>query len=380
MTLASPELFPDLSGLVHDHDDAAGDVGTELLDYEGATADELLRVAYPDGFAEPPAELASDAGSISPLLAAAYTDYEWATWIADELRAAGLSVIEHPGWKTRGRPRKVGRFQPRGVLVHDDGSKAGPSPYEPKFLAEIGRPAEGIPAPLSQTWVCMGCNGAHPVGTWHVLAAGRCNHAGTGKGFGSIGEDAGNAVLIGVETDNTNGETHPPAMYASMVKGSAALMRRMRSNPAKFLAGHKEYAEGRKVDPDDVNMPQMRVDVAHAMTGATPPAKPTPAKPKPPAKPSKPAAPALVKFPGRAVFAIGKRSKYTTMLGEWLIKAGYGRTGDANGYQASSLFTEYDRKNVALFQRSRAALKGDADGYPGPLTWQLLQQAAAAKR
>jgi hypothetical protein len=388
MTLASPELFPDLSGLVHDHDDAAGDVGGELLDYEGATADELLHLAYPDGFAEPPAELATDALSLAPLLAAAYTDYEWATWIADELRAAGLSVVEHPGWKTRGRPRKVGRFQPRGVLWHHDGSKAGPSPYVAKFLAEIGRPAEGIPAPLSQTWVCMGCNGAHPVGTWHVLAAGRCNHAGTGKGFGSIGKDAGNAVLIGVETDNTVNEATPPAMYQSMVKGTAALMRRMRSNPAQFLAGHLEYAEGRKTDPDDVKMPQGRVDVAHAMVGTpakpTPPAKPSkpaPAKPAP-AKPApaKPAAPALVKFPGRAVFAIGKRSKYTQMLGEWLIKAGYGRSGDANGYQAGPTFTEYDRKNVALFQRSRAALKGDADGYPGPLTWSELQKAVAAKR
>lgn len=283
MTLATPETdpdFPDLVGLVHDHEDTAGDVGEELLDHEGAAAGELLAAAGPE-YLDPPAAW-SFALSVSESKAAAWADYEWMSWAADELRAAGLSVVEHPGWKTRGRPRTAGRFQPRGLLIHHDASKAGPSPYVAKFLAEVGRPDEGIPAPLSPFWVCMGCNGAHPVGTWHVLAAGRCNHAGRGAGWGAVGEDAGNAVLAGVETDNTTGEPTPPAMYASLVTGSAALMKRMRSNPKTLLCAHKEYAKGRKTDPDDVNMPTLRLDVARAMVG-------TPAAPKPttPAKPPK---------------------------------------------------------------------------------------------
>ncbi|NUP79744.1 MAG: N-acetylmuramoyl-L-alanine amidase [Nonomuraea sp.] len=363
-----------LSELVTDHDDVtlAGDPGTELLDLpddlalpDTIPADQLaMHDAAPAAFL-----------SVAASDAAAWTEYEWASWMAQVLRDAGVPVIEYPGWATRGRPRSVGRFQPRGVMWHHDASPQGPSPYVAKFCAEIGRPAEGIPAPLSQTWVCDGCN-AHAVGTWHVLAAGRANHAGTGS-WGSVGTDQGNAVLIGVETDHTAGEAWPPALYASLVKGTAALMKHMRADPAKLLVGHKEYAPHRKNDPDPLNMASGRAAVAAAMT-STPstPAKPTPTKPTP----AKPAAPALVKFPGKATFAIGKRSKYTTMLGEWLIQAGYGRSGDANGYQAGPTFTEYDRKNVALFQRSRAALKGDPDGYPGPQTWQLLQQAAAAKR
>jgi LysM repeat protein len=281
MTLATPETdYPDLSGLVHDHDDTAGDVGTELLDLPddlvlpdpGGEGDAFG--AYDEAF---PLEMFaapwSAALSVSASTAAAWTQYEWMSWAADELRAAGLNVIEHPGWKTRGRPRSVGRYQPRGLMIHHDASAKGPSPYVAKFLAEVGRPNEGIYAPLSPFWVCMGCNKAHVVGTWHVLAAGRCNHAGTGAGWGAVGEDAGNAVLAGVETDNTVGEATPPEMLASLVKGSSALMKRMRSDPRTLLCAHREYTD-RKNDPDDINMPAFRLAVAREMAGTTkPPAK-----------------------------------------------------------------------------------------------------------
>lgn len=374
----------DLSALVHDHDDTAGDVGTELLDLPDGlrlTDPELMGMpAYAETLSAP----FGFAQSLSAATAASYADYEWMSWAADVLRAAGVPVIEHPGWKTRGRPRSTGRFQPRGLLWHHDASTRGPSPYVAKFLAEIGRNSEGIPAPLAPFWVCRGCN-AHEVGTWHVLAAGRCNHAGLGGGWGKIGPDAGNAVTAGVETDGTTGEPMPAPMYASLVKGSAALMLRMRSNPAQLLAGHLEYAEGRKNDPDPkvVPMGRGRTDVARAMlelSNPKPPAKPT--TPKPPAKPStpaKPTTPALAKFPGADRFVLGKKSTYVTQLGQWLVAAGYGKFGNSNGYQPGPTFTEYDRKNLAAFQRSRPALKGDPDGYPGPKTWELLQRAAAKR-
>lgn len=282
MTLATPETdYPDLSGLVHDHDDTAGDVGTELLDLP----DDLALLPGPPDAPDGSRDLAalyadydymspaSSALSVSASVAASWTQYEWMSWAADELRAAGLNVIEHPGWETRGRPRSVGRYQPRGLLIHHDASAKGPSPYVAKFLAETGRPKEGIPAPLAPFWICMGCNKAHVVGTWHVLAAGRCNHAGTGAGWGAVGADAGNAVLAGVETDNTVGEDTPPEMLASLVKGSAALMKRMRSDPRTLLCAHREYTD-RKNDPDDIDMPAFRLAVAREMAGTTkPPAK-----------------------------------------------------------------------------------------------------------
>lgn len=268
MTLAPIDpASPDLSGLVADHDDVTltGDPGAELVDLPDDLA---LPPTIPDDQLETLSAAPAAFLSVAASDAAAWTEYEWASWMAGVLRAAGVPVIEYPGWATRGRPRSVGRFQPRGVMWHHDASPVGPSPYVAKFCAEIGRPAEGIPAPLSQLWVCDGCN-AHTVGTWHVLAAGRANHAGTGS-WGAVGTDQGNSVLIGVETDHTTGEAWPPALYASLVAGTAALMKHMRSDPAKLLVGHKEYAPHRKNDPDPMNMDTGRADVAAGMLGQPP--------------------------------------------------------------------------------------------------------------
>lgn len=371
---AFAERFPalDVLQLVDDPADVADDPGAELVDIGdlGMTDADLTETLMAP---------ASFMTAVSRVEFAA--DYEWATWLADVLRAAGANVIEYPGWKTRGRPRSTGRFQPRGVIWHHDASAKGPSPYVAKFCAETGRPAEGIPAPLSQTWVCAGCNGAHAVGTWHVLAAGRANHAGVGAGWGGFTQDSGNAAAIGVETDHTTGEPFPAAMYAALVKGTAGIMKHLRANPARMLAGHKEYAVGRKTDPTEITMGKGRADVAAAMlpTAPVPPRPSVPPTPKPTPKPTTPAAPGLVKFPGAGVFVKGKKSTYTRQLGVWLLAAGYGKNGNANGYQPGPTFTEYDRLNVAAFQRSRPALRGDADGYPGPLTWELLQVAARGK-
>jgi hypothetical protein len=38
----------------------------------------------------------------------------------------------------------------------------------------------------------------------------------------------------------------------------------------------------------------------------------------------------------------------------------------------SKSWGEADRLNLADFQRSNKQLAGDADGYPGPLTWHIL--------
>lgn len=77
-------------------------------------------------------------------------------------------------------------------------------------------------------------------------------------------------------------------------------------------------------------------------------------------------------FPGRGAFVIGKRHPAVTQLDKRLIAKGFAQHHDGDGYQAGPLFTEYTRRNVAAFQRSRSELRGDPDGYPGPLTWKLL--------
>ncbi|MFB7496107.1 LysM peptidoglycan-binding domain-containing protein [Streptomyces sp. NPDC056161] len=77
-------------------------------------------------------------------------------------------------------------------------------------------------------------------------------------------------------------------------------------------------------------------------------------------------------FPGTSSFVLGKSNPAVTTLDGGLIRKGFTRHHDGNGYQAGPVFTEYTRLNIADFQRSRSELSGDPDGYPGPLTWQLL--------
>ncbi|MFT3871042.1 MAG: N-acetylmuramoyl-L-alanine amidase [Nocardioides sp.] len=334
--------------------DPMTDAGPEVLDLP-----DELRLADPE---EAGSYMDSPPHIPTPDLArlAGAPDYVWLTWLADELRAAGCSVVEHPGWKTRGRPRSAGPFMPTGVMWHHDASAIGPSPAMAAFIASIGRPGDGIPAPLAQLWVCMGCRGLHPVGTWHVLAAGRANHAGLGDGFGRIGRDMGNTRTVGVETDNTTGEKTPLDMLASLEVGTAAILRRLGSDPADSLCGHKEYAHGRKFDPDDIDMILARKSVAATINRQNHPHRPE-----------------LVKFPGRKHFTIGHQCTHghVKLLEMWLLELAPKST-----HKSSDTFTRWTQQQVAKFQRNDPKLAGDPDGIPGPKTWRLIQLAARATR
>ncbi|MDX2817493.1 LysM peptidoglycan-binding domain-containing protein [Streptomyces sp. PA03-5A] len=77
-------------------------------------------------------------------------------------------------------------------------------------------------------------------------------------------------------------------------------------------------------------------------------------------------------FPGAAAFYIGHRHPAVLELDDCLIRRGWTKHHDGDGYQRGDVFTEYTRQNVADFQRSEAELRSDPDGYPDPLTWKLL--------
>ncbi|PWW50275.1 peptidoglycan recognition protein family protein [Actinokineospora spheciospongiae] len=170
---------------------------------------------------------------------------------ADVLRAAGLAVVEYPGWATRARS---GSFAPRGLMIHHDASTVGPSPGVPAFMAN---PANNG----AQLWV-------DTAGTWHLIAAGRMPHAGLGTGWGVARADRGNEDTAGVETDHTIGEPWPAAQLDALVRGTAALCKHYGWNPAVAVCGHKEYAPGRKPDPDGIDMNGFRRAVADEQDGA----------------------------------------------------------------------------------------------------------------
>lgn len=120
-------------------------------------------------------------------------------------------------------------------------------------------------------------------GTYYVIAAGRCNHAGAGRWRGMTD---GNANFIGIEGENTGLESDfpwPEVQLDAYRRGVAAILKHV-GRSADFCAGHLEYAlpEGRKPDPR-FDMHAFRSSVAAIMDGiaATPALIPA-AEPAPP--------------------------------------------------------------------------------------------------
>lgn len=178
------------------------------------------------------------------------------TWLPQVLLDAGLKVAEQPGWRTRGR----GDVGPtKGVICHHTaGAKTGNMPS--LGIVTNGRP--GLDGPLAQ--LCLGRDG-----TYFVVAAGRCNHAGPGNWQGFT---AGNTNFIGIEAENTGLATDPwPAVQMDAYRrGVAAILKKIRAD-AIMCCGHKEYRLplGFKNDPT-FDMNDFRLQVSMIMAGIAP--------------------------------------------------------------------------------------------------------------
>lgn len=186
--------------------------------------------------------------------------YQWATWLADVLRDAGCPVVEESGWSTRGRPG--GTFKPLGIMLHHDASPAGETSGGADVIID-GRP--DLEGPLAQLWLSYD-------GVWHVCAAGRANHAGGGS-WHDIPTDDANSYTLGIETDHTTNEQWTDAQFDSGTRGLVALCDRLgiRGDAATlkdWLLAHKEWAPSRKVDPDPLNMNDLRALVLSGKTTA----------------------------------------------------------------------------------------------------------------
>jgi hypothetical protein len=175
------------------------------------------------------------------------------TWLAEVLRDAGCRVIEEDGWKTRGRD---GSFSPKAIMLHHDASPPGETSNGVDVIRD-GRP--GLEGPLSQLWLAFD-------GTWHVVAAGRANHAGEGGPWGVIAHDQGNRDAIGIETDHTTDEKWTDPQRSEALRGVHAIAQRLgittRAEIDQAVTAHKEYAPDRKVDPDPMDMNNARAQLA----------------------------------------------------------------------------------------------------------------------
>jgi hypothetical protein len=184
------------------------------------------------------------------------------TWLADELRKAGVKVVEVSGWKTRGSET----FNPVGVTWHATaGSRKSTAQGEVHVILTGSNTA---PPPIAQIMLDRD-------GTAYVCAAGRCNH--NKVGWAGPNKGLGNTSLFGIEMANANdGEPWPDVQLAAARKITAAIFRRIKGDPRKRLAAHYEHqpyvgrpaGEGStKSDPKGVNMVTARAAVYKIMTG-----------------------------------------------------------------------------------------------------------------
>ncbi|MGW5774868.1 peptidoglycan-binding protein [Streptomyces sp. NPDC003863] len=285
------------------------------------------------------------------------------------LRAEGVDVVEHPGWRTHNR-NHVGAWGPvTGVIIHHTVSAGTANSVEMCFDGY-----EGLPGPL--------CHGVIAKdGSVHLVGNGRANHAGGGdpsvlravisetygdrpptprEHQGSAGAVDGNSRFYGFECVNLGDGTDPwpPAQLDAIERVSAALCR-AHGWGARSVIGHKEWSDW-KDDPRGFAMPTMRDRVQARLNKA--PAKPS-------ADTGKPAAPRLQPFPGTSFFRAETSSPVITAMGRRLVAEGC----SAYTVGPSPRWGEADRLSYQKWQRKLGFRGSDADGIPGAASWNALK-------
>ena len=255
------------------------------------------------------------------------------TWLPDVLLKAGLKVALVDGWQYRGHSDMGAVY---GVLCHHT---AGPKTLNMPSLNTLihGRP--NLSGPLAHL-------GLGRDGTYYVIAAGRCNHAGDGTWRGVA---AGNTHFLGIEAENTGHPDDPwPAVQMDAYRFGVAAILRYLNRGVEWCAGHKEFArpQGRKGDPS-FDMAVFRAAMAGLSSLDVPAAIPS----------HEPAA--ADGTVGRATLRRGDKGPLVTTLQQTIgISAPNGLFGPAT------------EAAVRAFQRQRDMVP---DGIVGPVTWRAMQ-------
>src|SRR5438270_13660335 len=135
-------------------------------------------------------------------------------WLPAILKSAGLKVAPVDGWEDRGRG-DMGNIL--GIICHHTATQdKGNMPT----LHTLIHGRSDLPGPLAQL-------GLGRDGTFYIVAAGRCNHAGKGSWQGVT---TGNSSFIGIEAENTglsDDTPWPDVQMDAYRRGVAAILIRI---------------------------------------------------------------------------------------------------------------------------------------------------------
>lgn len=174
------------------------------------------------------------------------------TWLPGVLRAAGLNVVETPGWENRGHG-DIGTVQ--GVMCHHTSTPNPNRKNMPTLQVLIDGNGETA-GPLTQLGLGLD-------GTYYVICAGKGWHAGASDYSSVQGISDGNSHLIGIEGEHAEGDSWPAAQMDAYVRGVAALLTYLKQPVTRCIA-HKEWTPSRRNDPS-FDMTDFRSKVAAAM-------------------------------------------------------------------------------------------------------------------
>lgn len=257
-------------------------------------------------------------------------------WLPEVLEAAGLKVALVPGWQERGHG-DIGSV--KGIICHHTATPTTSSNMP--TLDTLIRGRADLPGPLAQF-------GLGRDGTYYVVAAGKCYHAGAGSWQGLTN---GNGNFIGIEAENSGlkqDQPWPSVQMEAYRRGVAAVLKHV-GRSAQYCAAHREYALpiGRKPDTCfDMAVFRMAVDAL-----LKPGARPLPLIPA--AEP----APAAGVATARPTLRRGSTGPWVKTLQDRLGVAADGTLGA--GTEAA----------LRAFQRQHGMVP---DGIAGPKTWLVL--------
>lgn len=177
------------------------------------------------------------------------------------VKKSGIRVKFYEGWSTRNRGQRgdgwgITDENPtgvHGVMVHHTASRDVAGTI--RVVKDIGQPENNVPPPLYPLVV-------DKTGLLHVVAWGRCNHAGLGDDdvlravvaeratpFPNERNTDGNARFYGISGINKGDGTDPwPHAQLVTISKTAALICRHHRWTRNSVIGHREWTSG-KVDP-----------------------------------------------------------------------------------------------------------------------------------